>query len=321
MQHERRARSLSWRAVGIGFLASLLIAALDPYGLYVIQGSYMTLDYSTPAAVFVFFVLVVIINGLWKRRSPRTALRSGELITIYVMMIAACVVPTLGLTAQILPVLAAVIYYANPANGWDRLIHPHLHPLLAPRDREAVRLFFEGKPGATVPWEVWLPPLLAWMPLILALYFVMIAIMVIFRRQWMDRERLAFPVTQLPLEMVNEQDPLLRKPLFWLGFALPFAVGSLIALHNYAPSVPAPKLNVYVPLFRETVNWSLRFSFPMLGFFYLANLDALFSLWFFNLLFMVVRGYLNIYGVEIREEWSGNPRGSGRSLRHTLYPL
>jgi hypothetical protein len=305
MQHERRARSLSWRAVGIGFLASLLIAALDPYGLYVIQGSYMTLDYSTPAAVFVFFVLVVIINGLWKRRSPRTALRSGELITIYVMMIAACVVPTLGLTAQILPVLAAVIYYANPANGWDRLIHPHLHPLLAPRDKEAVRLFFEGKPGATVPWEVWLPPLLAWMPLILALYFVMIAIMVIFRRQWMDRERLAFPVTQLPLEMVNEQDPLLRKPLFWLGFALPFAVGSLIALHNYAPSVPAPKLNVYVPLFRETVNWSLRFSFPMLGFFYLANLDALFSLWFFNLLFMVVRGYLNIYGVEIREDLGG----------------
>lgn len=305
MQRERRTCSLSWRAIGIGFLASLLIAALDPYGLYVIQGSYMTLDYSTPAAVFLFFVLVVLINGLWKRLSARTALRPAELITIYVMMIVACVVPTLGLTAQILPVLAAVIYYANPANGWDRLIHPHLHPLLVPRDKEAVRLFFEGKPGANVPWEVWLPPLLAWMPLILALYFVMIAVMVIFRRQWMDRERLAFPVTQLPLEMVNEQDPLLRKPLFWLGFALPFAVGSLIALHNYAPSVPAPPVFVRVPIFRETVTWTFRFSFPMLGFFYLANLDALFSLWFFNLLFMVVRGYLNIYGVEIREDLGG----------------
>lgn len=65
MQCNTRVRSLSWRAVGIGLLASLLIAALDPYGLYVIQGSYMTLDYSTPAAVFGFFVLVVIINGLW----------------------------------------------------------------------------------------------------------------------------------------------------------------------------------------------------------------------------------------------------------------
>ncbi len=301
---ERRG-GLSLRAVLIGLVASLLISALDPYGLYRIQGSYMTLDYSTPAAIFLFFVLVAIVNGIWKRLSPRTALQPAELITAYVMMIAACVVPTLGLTAQILPVLGAVTYFANPANGWERLIHPHLNPLLVPRDPEAIRVFFEGKPGARVPWEVWLPPLLAWMPLILALYFVMIAVMVIFRRQWMDRERLAFPVTQLPLELVNEQQPLLRRPLFWLGFALPFAVGSLIALHNYAPSVPAPKLNVYVPLFRDTVNWSLRFSFPMVGFFYLANLDALFSLWFFNLLFMVVRGYLNIYGVQIHEDLGG----------------
>ncbi len=298
-------RGLSLRAVCIGLLASLLIATLDPYGLYRIQGSYMTLDYSTPAAVFLFFVLVAIINGVWKRFSPRTALRPPELITIYIMMIAACVAPTLGLTAQILPVLGAVTYFANPVNGWERLIHPHLNPALVPRDKEAIRVFFEGKPGAAVPWEVWLPPLLAWMPLILALYFAMIASMVIFRRQWMDRERLAFPVTQLPLEMVNEQAPLLRRPLFWLGFALPFAVGSLIALHNYAPAFPAPRMNVYVPLFRETVNWSLRFSFPMLGFFYLANLDALFSLWFFNLLFMVIRGYLNIYGVEIHEDLGG----------------
>jgi hypothetical protein len=289
----------------IGLLASWLIAALDPYGLYVIQGSYMTLDYSTPAAMFLFFVLVVLMNGAWKRLSPRTVLRPAELITVYIMMIVACVAPTLGLTAQILPVLAAVTYYANPTNGWDRLIHPHLHPLLVPRDKEAIRLFFEGKPGATVPWEVWLPPLLAWMPLILALYLVMIATMVIFRRQWMERERLAFPVTLLPLEMVNEQEPLPRQPLFWLGFALPFAVGSLIALHHYAPSVPAPPVFIRVPIFRETVTWTFRFSFPMLGFFYLANLDALFSLWFFNLLFMVVRGYLNIYGVEVREDLGG----------------
>lgn len=301
----KRRRLLSLRSVLIGALASLLIAALDPYGLYKIQGSYMTLDYSTPAAVLLFFVLVAIVHRLWKRFSPHTALQPAELITVYIMMIIACVVPTLGLTAQILPVLGAVTYFATPANGWDRLIHPHLNPALVPRDKEAIRLFFEGKPGARVPWEIWLPPLLAWLPLILALYFVMIATMVIFRRQWMERERLAFPVTQLPLEMVNEQSPLLRKPLFWIGFALPFAVGSLIALHNYAPAIPAPKLNVYVPLFRDTVSWSLRFSFPMVGFFYLANLDALFSLWFFNLLFMVVRGYLNIYGVEIHEDLGG----------------
>lgn len=301
----RREHALSKRAVVISLLASLLIAALDPYGLYLIQGSYMTLDYSTPAAIFLFFLLVVFVNGLWKRLSPRTALRPPELLLVYASMIIACVIPTLGFTAQILPTLSAPFYYANPGNRWGELIHPHILPVLAPRNQEAIRLFYEGKQGAAVAWEVWLPPLLAWMPLILALYFVMLTMMVIMRKQWVERERLAFPVTQLPLEMVNEREPLLRKSVFWLGFALPFLVGSLIALHHYFPSVPAPRLNTEIPTFRDTLQWRFRLSFPMVGFFFLANLDALFSLWFFNLLYFIVHGGLNVLGLEVREELGG----------------
>jgi hypothetical protein len=39
----------------------------------------------------------------------------------------------------------------------------------------------------------------------------------------------------------------------------------------------------------------------MLGFFYLVNLDTLFSLWFFNVIFQVAAGYINIYGATWRE--------------------
>lgn len=297
--------TLSLRAVGLGLLGTLAIALGAPYGTYVIRGSYMDLDFSTPGAVFLFFVLVALVNGLWKRLRPATALQPGELLTAYIMMILASAIPTMGLTAQLLPVIAAPFYYATPENQWARLLHPALNPRLVPQDLEAIKQFFEGAPGQPVPWRVWLPPLLAWAPMLLALYFVMVALMVLLRRQWIHRERLVYPLTHLPLEMVNEREPLLRKPMLWAGFALPFLVGSLIGLHNYFPFIPGPRLNTSLPLFRGTQSLILRLSFPMVGFFFLSNLDTTFSIWFFNLLFFTIKGYLNLLGIQMQGELGG----------------
>ncbi|HIE53182.1 MAG TPA: hypothetical protein EYP85_15630 [Armatimonadetes bacterium] len=299
------SRAITVRAVLIGLVGTLIISLGTPYGVYVVHGSYMALDFSTPGAVFLFFVLVALVNGLWKRLSRRTALQPGELITAYIMMILASAIPTMGLTAQILPIIATPYYYATPENRWERLLQPLLNRHLTPRDAEAIKHFFEGAPGRPVPWEVWLPPLLVWLPLILALYFVMIGLMVMLRRQWINRERLAYPLTQLPLELVNERDPLLKKPALWLGFAVPFFLGSLIALHNYFPAVPGPKLNTSLSTFRDTLLLHIRLSFPMLGFFYLINLDTAFSIWFFNRFFFLLRGFLNILGVELKENLGG----------------
>ena len=60
-----------------------------------------------------------------------------------------------------------------------------------PDDPQAIKHFYEGLPtGAQVPWEVWLRPVLIWSALIVAVYFAMICIAVILRRQWIEREKL-----------------------------------------------------------------------------------------------------------------------------------
>lgn len=272
-----------------------------PYGTHQIHGSYMDLDFSTPGAVALFFVLVAFVNGVWKRLSARTALQPGELITAYAMMVVASAIPTMGLTAQLLPIITAPFYYHNETNQWDRLIQPYLNRRLVVSDPVAVKHFYEGAPGRGIPWDVWRPPLLAWLPLILALYVAMICLMVLLRRQWADRERLAYPLTQLPLEMVNERERLLRKTPLWIGFCLAFGFSSLIGLHSYFPWIPAPQWATTVSLFRGTLGLTLRLSFPMLGFFYLVNLDTSFSVWFFNLVFFVARGVMNVLGIELKE--------------------
>ena len=51
----------------------------------------------------------------------------------------------------------------------------------------------------------------------------MISSMVIVRRQWVEHERLVFPLTQVPLEMLQSPQlgrilgSLFRKPLLWGG--------------------------------------------------------------------------------------------------------
>jgi len=286
------------RSLGLGAFFSLCIAVGDPYGNMVIRGSYMGLDFGTPGALFLFFLLVGLFNHLLQ-------LRREELLVVYIMMIAASAIPTMGLSEYLLTIISGFQYYASPENEWALLIHPHVPAWMVPQDPEAIKWFFEGAPkGQGVPWGVWLGPLACWLVLVMALYLVMISTMVILRRQWVEQERLVYPIAQVPLEMVAQggSRPFFHNPAMWAGFALPAVVSSLNGLHAYFNFIPGLQLISWAPILRNTVNLEFRLSFPMLGFCYLINLDIAFSLWFFNTLAKLLRGIFNILGVSSTEK-------------------
>ena len=292
------------RAIVVGSLLVVLISVGAPYGNMIIRGSYMALDFSAVGALFLLFLVAGIANTALRAASAKWALTTSELIVIYIMMLIACSICTMGLGEQILPIISACSYYATPENGWADRILPHVRPWLMPQDAEAIKYFYEGLPrGMSIPWRVWLKPMLFWGVFIMALYFVMICMMVIIRRQWIARERLVFPLTRVPLEMVLPPDrgtasPFFRNGLMWLGFAIPFAISTIIALHNYTPYFPNINLVTQAPIFRGTTTLRFRLSFPIVGFVYLINLDIAFSLWFFNLVALIEKGTLAVLGVE-----------------------
>jgi hypothetical protein len=294
-------RAVTWKSLLAGALGSGAIGLGDPYGIHVVRGSYMALDFSTAGAIFLLFVLVFFVNRALARIRPGSELSQGELITAYVMMICACAVSTMGLASQLLPIITAPSYYATPGNGWANLIQPHINPALAPQGQQAIKGFYEGLPaGAAIPWGAWARPLAAWLPFLAALYLVMICIAILLRKQWADRERLNYPLTQVPLALVQREAsaarPLLRNLLLWLGFAVPFGIGTLTALHTYYPSIPALTIVQYIPIMKPPSKIILRLSFAMAGFFYLVNLDVLFSLWFFSLIFQSASWTMNYFG-------------------------
>ena len=84
----RKGRSgLTARAFLVGAIGSFVISVGAPYGNMALRGSYMALDFSTAAAVFVFFVLVAIVNTLLGLIKRSWALTSPELAVTYIMMI------------------------------------------------------------------------------------------------------------------------------------------------------------------------------------------------------------------------------------------
>src|SRR5205823_9212520 len=132
--------------------------------------------------------------------------------------------------------------------------HPELAPFVeyvppwfAPSDTEALRQYFEGNHGGGVPWGLWLRPLAVWLTFWVALFAAGWCLMLLFRRQWLQHERLSFPLLILPLALTAEGEatrfgdrPLLRNPVFWLGLAVPVVFDGLNIARALSPNIPAP---------------------------------------------------------------------------------
>lgn len=318
------------------FFATLLVV-MDNYSYHVVRGSCLAIDHMSAGAIFLFFLAVFLLNPLLRRLSGGRFLFSPpELLVVYIMLMVAASVSTMGLGSQLLPILATPSYYATPENRWAELILPHIRPWIAPTDLAVTRPFFEGlSRGETIPWGAWALPLAAWGAFLMVLYYVTICAVSILRKEWVEKERLPFPLVQLPLAMVQESGDggkiprLFRSRLFWLGFAIPFALSALTALSRYVPGFDAPRLNQWFPIFRQTTRIYVRLSFPVLGFAYLINKDIAFSLWFFNLLYLVLKGWFNITGIASPENvgiyGGGNPifgaLGTGAFIAYFAFSL
>lgn len=305
------------RSLLAGSALCFLIGYGDPYGLLIIHRPSMTFDMSAPGAVFLFFVLVGVVNVALRLIRRSFALSRAELLTIYIMMLIASAVPNRGVMG-LLPVMTSVFYYATPENEWASMIRPYIRDWLVPQDPLVAKYFYEGLPkGMALPLEPWIKPLLIWFSFFMVLYIAMIAMMVIVRKQWVENERLIYPIMQLPLEMIREEEsdsiinPFFKNRLMWIGFAIPFFILSINALHDYYSFFPQIDLTQRHLIFRNREELFIYIVFSMIGFTYFVNLKVAFSLWFFNLLFKLQKGYMGILGVTVSEPLG--PYSPGRS--------
>jgi hypothetical protein len=273
---------VSARALLVGFALATVIGALGPYlGLYV-QGSSADGYFASSLAHGVLFLLILLVNPCigFLRRS--WMFNRGELLVIFILMTLGNSAP--NMLSYWLPIVSGPLYHASAENNWILTVIPNIPDWLIPHDVEGIRTFFEGADEQTtsVPFDIWLVPVLGWLPVIVAFYLASISGMVILRRQWVEKERLIYPIMQLSLDMVRPDPggsvigPFFRNRIMWLGFSVPVIVGTIIGLHAYFPFVPTTDMFLPFPFF------SPRLSFATLGFFFLVQRELVLALWVFT---------------------------------------
>ena len=190
-------------------------------------------------SVFFLFVLLML-NFLLKRYLPAISFSRGELLMIYVIISA-----TLAFTAHdnmvcLMGVLAHGYEYATPENDWANLFHKYLPQWLVISNPKAAKAFYRGETTFFTSEYVrsWIRPMIAWSFLICLLFFMLICINVIIRKQWVENERLAYPIIQIPLEMTSTVAGFFRNKIMWIGFGVAGFISLINGLNYLYPTVP-----------------------------------------------------------------------------------
>jgi len=291
--------ALTWRSCGL----SLLLIPVNAYWLVQMERIRYSAHPTTVSLFFnaVFILLVVtLVNALVGRQWPRAALRRGELYVIYVSMALASTLPAHDLQQILIPMLVWPFKYRE-RTGWDRFL-PDLPTGWMVSDPAVYDPYFAGDDTIYRPkyLEAWAVPVLVWTVFLAALLLVMLCVNVLLRKQWTDRERLSYPIIQLPMEIAavgpgGALPSLFGNRLFWAGFAFAATVDIINSLNLYYPSIPTiltpgrgeSYLNLQPFLANKPFNavgWTPISWYPFLiGLGMLMPLDFLFSAWFFYL--------------------------------------
>ena len=249
---------------------------------------------SLPQLSIFFLFFLILLNKVAGRFLSRNPFSQAELLMIYTTLSATTAYTAHDNMVCMMGVLTHAFFYATPENEWAALFHKHLPDLLVIRDPNAVNYFYRGESSfwASGYYRFWIKPAIGWSFLLAVLFFMLLCINVILRKQWIENERLAYPIIQIPLEMTDLRAGFFRNRMMWIGFTVAGVISLLNGLNFLYPSVPRipikePSYDLGVYFNEEPWNaigtLPLRFYPFLIGLSFLIPLDLTFSTWFFFL--------------------------------------
>jgi hypothetical protein len=312
---QRGRCAVNARSILLGLAITAAIAALAPYNDLLVANTFLIGGTMPIGLLVAFLLLVLLVNSSARRWSPRLALTGGELGVALAIGLVGCAVPAVGFHSYVMGSLVGMWHAAGQDVQTARLLNTlalpaWLFPLpdtsdAARRALDPAIMQYVGRvpDDGQIPWRAWIAPAITWAMWLLCFGGAIICLSLIVRRQWVENERLAFPVATIYTTLLEEPAPgrainaLLRSPMFWIPFALVFglrAINSLsLYLPLYVPAVPMgfdlrpimtqPPLS-HAGVFLKAQN----VYFAVIGITFLLQTRIAFSLWFMYLAFQGV---------------------------------
>ncbi len=284
--------------------AMCIACALMPVlALWVVQSELIWYSgHSTAISLFFHVTFALFLIGLAnlyvQKKWPARALSPGEMMTIYMMLAIAGTFCSHDLLQVMIPMLAYPNYAANPMNNWDVVLLEHIPEWAILSDNtDAMNGLAVGN-ASMYRLDLllaWARPLMFWSVFIGALVGALLCINLFFRKHWTEKEKLSFPIIQIPLIISTGLETLLKSKLFWLAFAVSGTIDIINGIHflnpNF-PQIPIVEAFVFRDYFVER-PWNAIAEtrvdlYPfVIGLTFFIPTDLAFSCWFFFIFYRV----------------------------------
>ena len=306
---------LTLRAFGLGLLT---IAGMCLYATYFgrnLMKSFL------PVTALLPLVVWIGINTVLKLTVPRLALSRTEVMTIFGMVWMVGTVPAVGWVGYLITDISAPAAFSSPENRFWEVVGSYLpRSLYLERGDWTVERLYSGLgTGEVIPWKNWVVPLFWWFAGTLALVLAGFFANVLFYKQWLEHERLTFPLATMPLELLRESEGhslpvVFRQWAFWAGFACTAGVIFWNIAGYFVLSLP--QITVYghyltkaVDIGRDFPTLYLRVQPLLMGLAYLCPLNILLSFWVFFVVNIFKQALMNRTGFTLGLQ--GQAAGSG----------
>ncbi len=276
------------------FIGVVLIIA-NSYWIAYVEMIWHTAHLTTVAmSVNVMFGLLALtfLNMLVRRIFPRVALAGRDLLVVYSMLAVGSAFSGHDCIPRLMGLIPYAFRFATPENDWEALLFHHLPEWLVVKDPRAVADFYEGgvdffRDGY---FQHWVVPILSWSVVIFLLMLIFLCLTSLIRQQWIENEKLAYPIIQIPLELTTNRR-IFGNRLLWFGFGIALGINLLNGLQFFYPVLPEIPVRKYnLNIYFTQKPWSamgstpLRFHPYLIGFSFILPLDLAFSCTFFYLL-------------------------------------
>ncbi len=277
------------RALVLGTLCSAFLGWGGHYTRHISHTTKMAQDHLPWGVIVPVFLIAVVLNKLLAKTNRKWVLTRAEILVITGMALIASALPSYFM-GYVIANTAAPFYFANTENRWAIDLHPLLPEWAVIREPTAVRWFFEGLPaGADIPWDVWVLPLFWRLSQVAAIGVFCLCAVSILRKQWVEHERLTFPLMSLSLALAKRQPKgfhlvgFMNQPIFWIGFGLAFFQIAWGIIGYFVPLFPElPRDFGQLDFGRDFPGFHTRIYPMILGVSYFIELDVLSSILFFQ---------------------------------------
>lgn len=258
--------AINLRSVALGLFGVIFVCGLTPYSDHALKNTPLVGNNLPLGLTVAAFLFAVLVNAPLWRFAPRYAFSTAEVAVAFSMTLISCSLPGQGLMTYFLPSIVAPFYYGQDYEYRTLMTQMQLPDWLFPtfssskfadrvRDPVVTGYYRKLLPGdGPIPFAAWVRPAVAWGIFLFALYGALVSLMILVRRQWLENERLGFPLAQVQLALIEQPErghflnTLFRSRVFWTAVVLVLVIRTLNGANEYWPR--------YVP--RISMEYNVR---------------------------------------------------------------